>query len=654
MIKNTGSQSIGVQMITASDGSAFTGTTTVYVTGDAGTQALGAIGSGVCTSEGNGYHTYVPSQAETNYSIIGFTFTGTGAIPVTIQVFTQIVQQTADHTAGVADIPTVSEFNARSLPSADYTIVSDLGTVQTGDSYAIVNGAHGLVSIQDDVDLILADTADMQPRVAAIEIDTETTIPGTITTAQNDLDILTGADGAILNTTQANYAPNVVVPDAAGVAATPAEVATALTNYGANTTTPPTVAEIQAEMEENGASLLDTIRDELANGTDGLSALKTLIDAISTKTTNLPADPASETNVNANETKIDAMQGNVTDILTDTEDIQTQIGTDGDGLTSLPDVTLANGAHGGAAAALTLASYTDFTGAAASNPNLLLDTTVASLTSQTVFVLTAGSDIADTYNGQAIVLYDASNSDFPSIRVVSDYSATTRQITLDSAPDFTLVGSDVIKIFVTAPGTSAPTVGQIRTEMDDNSTQLAAIVEDTSTTIPDTITTIDNEIAAMQSNVTDILADTNELRGDDIPAAITALDAVVDTVKAETALIVADTEDIQSRIPDALVGGGIKSDVLSISGSTDAADKLEASAETIVVGAAEGTPTTTVMQTDLSEATDDHYNGRIIIWTSGVLQNQATDITDYTGATGTLTFTAVTEAATATDTFVIV
>lgn len=47
-------------------------------------------------------------------------------------------------------------------------------------------------------------------------------------------------------------------------------------------TEPPTVAQIQAEMEENGASLLDTIRDELANATDGLSALKTLLDNIPT------------------------------------------------------------------------------------------------------------------------------------------------------------------------------------------------------------------------------------------------------------------------------------------------------------------------------------------------------------------------------------
>lgn len=76
----------------------------------------------------------------------------------------------------------------------------------------------------------------------------------------------------------------------------------------AYTGTPPTVAQIQAELEENGASILDTLRDDLADG----GRLDLLVDAIKAKTDNLPADPASETNVDANETKIDTLLSRVT------------------------------------------------------------------------------------------------------------------------------------------------------------------------------------------------------------------------------------------------------------------------------------------------------------------------------------------------------
>lgn len=92
MKKNVAGQVIGAEMITAADGSAFTGTVTVYVTGDGGTQAIGSVGSGICTHEGNGYHTYAPAQSETNYDLIAFTFTGSGAIPATVQVFTTYPQ----------------------------------------------------------------------------------------------------------------------------------------------------------------------------------------------------------------------------------------------------------------------------------------------------------------------------------------------------------------------------------------------------------------------------------------------------------------------------------------------------------------------------------------------------------------------------------
>jgi hypothetical protein len=53
-------------------------------------------------------------------------------------------------------------------------------------------------------------------------------------------------------------------------------------------------------------------------------------------------------------------------------------------------------------------------------------------------------------------------------------------------------------------------------------------------------------------------------------------------------------------------------------------------------------------------ATNDFYNGRVIIFITGALAGQATDITDYVGATTTLTVTALTSAPSSGDTAVIV
>ncbi len=91
MVKNTAGQKIGAQMTAAADGTDFTSAVTCYVTGDAGTLATGTVGSGACVHEGHGYHTYAPSQAETNYDLIAFTFAGSGAITVTVQVATSVI-----------------------------------------------------------------------------------------------------------------------------------------------------------------------------------------------------------------------------------------------------------------------------------------------------------------------------------------------------------------------------------------------------------------------------------------------------------------------------------------------------------------------------------------------------------------------------------
>ena len=177
MKKNLGSQSIGAQMITAADGTIFTGAVSVLYTIDNGTQTSG--GGTAPAHEGNGFHSYTPLQAETNGDHIAFTFTGTGAITSTVQVYTSF-PQSQDHTTPIDNIdtvvdliksdtsailidtndlqtnqggwltatgfntvvpPSVAQFNARSIPSADYFIVTD---------YTAPDNA-GITQIQTDI-----------------------------------------------------------------------------------------------------------------------------------------------------------------------------------------------------------------------------------------------------------------------------------------------------------------------------------------------------------------------------------------------------------------------------------------------------------------------------------------------------------------------
>ena len=126
------------------------------------------------------------------------------------------------------------------------------------------------------------------------------------------------------------------------------------------------------------------------------------------------------------------------------------------------------------------------------------------------------------------------------------------------------------------------------------------------------------------------------------------------SVSADIAGLQTDTDDIQTRLPAALVSGKMDSDVQAINASTTAAVQLALSANEIENGQCEGTPTTTVIQTDLAETQDDIYIGRVVIFTSGSARGEATDITDYTGSTGTLTVTALANAPAATDTFILI
>lgn len=100
-------------------------------------------------------------------------------------------------------------------------------------------------------------------------------------------------------------------------------------------------------------------------------------------------------------------------------------------------------------------------------------------------------------------------------------------------------------------------------------------------------------------------------------------------------------------------GNHIVADMRKISTSATAADSLEEGGLALVVSTCAAGSTTTSVVTNLTEATNDHLNGRVITFTSGALAGQTSAITDYNGGTKTLTVVALTEAPVDTDRFVI-
>lgn len=77
---------------------------------------------------------------------------------------------------------------------------------------------------------------------------------------------------------------------------------------------------------------------------------------------------------------------------------------------------------------------------------VLADTTIATLSTQTSFTLTAGSGDDDAYNGCIAIIEDVSSSVQKAVVIIDDYVGSTRTVTLKSAPVFTIAATDKITI----------------------------------------------------------------------------------------------------------------------------------------------------------------------------------------------------------------
>jgi len=130
-------------------------------------------------------------------------------------------------------------------------------------------------------------------------------------TAQADLDILTGTDGATLATTQGNYAPNKIAPDNTSIADILVDTGTTIPGTISTLQTSvddvPTNAELTARTLPT-ASYFDPSADTVANVT-----------TVATTTTNTDMRGTESA---ATATALATMQGNVTSILADTNELQ--------------------------------------------------------------------------------------------------------------------------------------------------------------------------------------------------------------------------------------------------------------------------------------------------------------------------------------------
>jgi len=179
--------------------------------------------------------------------------------------------------------------------------------------------------------------------------------------------------------------------------------------------------------------------------------------------------------------------------------------------------------------------------------------------------------------------------------------------------------------------------------LDTHDTDIKALLANVA--LEASLATHDTDIKALLATVQADLDNPDQYKAD---VAALALEATLDTHDTDIKALLATIEAYVDCLP-ADFSAQVQSDV-------DAkliAHNLDHFIQTTsTVNGATGT--VNFFDTNLAEATDDHYNGLIILFTSGVLAAQASIIVDYDGTTKEITVDpAFTEAPSDTDTFVI-
>jgi len=355
-----------------------------------------------------------------------------------------------------------------------------------------------------------------------------------------------------------------------------------------------------------------------------------------------------------------ASQTSVDDIQTDTNDIQTRLPAALVGGKMDSDATAISG---DTTAADNLEKEYDGTGYGL----ILVRTTIATLSSQTSFTLTAGSADNDAYNECVIVIEDASTAAQKAVGVVSDYVGASKTVTLLEDPAiFTIATTDIVTILAIragdvwdvvlashqASGSTGEALDSASTGGDPWATALpGAYGAGTAGNIVGT-----NLDATVSSRSTQTSVDTIDNLVDDLE---TRLGTPSDFGSGAT--VAANLVDIEAQTDDiGAAGAGLSDipwnadwDVEVQSEVNDALVALSLDKLVIVSGTADSGSTTTMVDAARTEADNDYWKGRLILFTSGNISGQCAIITDFVAGTDTFTFAPPLTQAVSTQTYVI-
>lgn len=168
-------------------------------------------------------------------------------------------------------------------------------------------------------------------------------------------------------------------------------------------------------------------------------------------------------------------------------------------------------------------------------PDAILNTTIATLSSQTSFTLAAGPADDDALNGCVLLAHDVASGVQICLGVISDYIGSSLTVTLAADPGiFTMAATDNIAIF---PPVNTKWLGTTVQTANDVGADVDAILVDTGTTL--------------QAELDGIQADTEDIQGR-LPAALVngRMDSSIDDTGLEAGAVAAINATVDTALTD--------------------------------------------------------------------------------------------------------